>query len=393
MIRRTISLELQKRLNEPRGFMQILIGPRQTGKTTATQQAIESLSLPYHYVSADDPLRASPEWLRSEWELARLKQKASSSEFILVFDEIQKIDSWSNVVKQYYDEDSFSNTPIKVVLTGSSSLLLMQGSSESLMGRFELLHSTQWSYSECVKAFDFSLEDYLFFGGYPGAARFKNDIDRWRDYLRYSIVEPSISIDVANMAEIRKPALMRALFELGTHYSGQELSFTKMLGQLHDAGNTVTLAHYLNLLGNAGLLSGLQKYASTQIAKRKSSPRFMVHDSSFMTYMSEITPQTLIDDHVFRGHIVESAVGAYLLARSKQEDFKVFWWREGTSEVDFILQKGDSVTAIEVKSGRPKKLGGYLDFLKKHPSALGYTVGTPQVSIEDFLLGRYPLFK
>jgi len=390
MFKRKLVAQLADRLNEPRRFIQIVVGPRQTGKTTAVLQTLEELDMPKHFVSADDPNLVSTEWLRNEWEQARALAK--SGEAILIIDEIQKVGKWSSIVKLLWDEDNRLRIPLKVVLTGSSSLLLQKGLAESLMGRFEILYSPHWNYTECKEAFGYSLDDFLFFGGYPGGAALIKDENRWARYMGTSIVEPTISQDILLMEEVRKPALLRSLFMLGSGYSAQELSFTKMLGQLQDAGNTVTLAHYLDLLGKASMLTGLQNYSGNQIRTRKSSPRFMVYDTSLMTYADGANRRRLLDNATDRGRLVESAVGAYLLARGNDEGFEVYWWRERGNEVDFVIKKGSQLTAIEVKSGRVKNVGGSLVFKKLYPEALSLIVGSANLGLEDFLLGKKPLF-
>ena len=393
MFQRSLVSQLAQRLKEPRRFIQIVAGPRQTGKTTAALQALEKLNMPSHFVSADEPGLAQNEWLRNEWEQARALAKTDAAgESVFVIDEIQKVGKWSTIVKLLWDEDTRLRVPLKVVLTGSSSLLLQKGLEESLMGRFEILYSPHWSYAECKEAFGYSLDDFLFFGGYPGAAALIQDENRWARYMGASIVEPTISQDILMMEEVRKPALLRSLFMLGSGYSAQELSFTKMLGQLQDAGNTVTLAHYLGLLGKANMLTGLQNYSGNPIRARKSSPRFMVYDTSLMTYADGANRRRLLDSQTDRGRLVESAVGAYLLARGKEEGFEVYWWRERGHEVDFVLQKGSQMTAIEVKSGRVKNVGGSLVFKQRYPKALSLVVGGAKLGLEDFLLGNKPLF-
>jgi len=390
MFTRDLVSRLVERLNEPRRFIQIVTGPRQTGKTTAVIQALEKVNNPQRFASADDPNLVSVEWIRNEWEQSRALAK--TGETVLVIDEIQKIGNWSSIIKLLWDEDSRMRVSLKVVLTGSSSLLLQKGLTESLMGRFEILYSPHWNYTECKEAFGYSLEEFMFFGGYPGAAALIKDETRWARYMGTSIVEPTISQDILLIDEVRKPALLRALFMLGSAYSAQELSFTKMLGQLQDAGNTVTLAHYLDLLGNAGMLTGLQNYSGNKIRARKSSPRFMVYDTSLMTYADGTSRRRLLDNATDRGRLVESAVGAYLLARGNEEGFEVFWWRDRNNEVDFVIKKGSQLTAIEVKSGRVKNAGGSLVFKKMYPGALSLVIGSAGVGLEDFLSGKCPLF-
>ena len=393
MFHRYLVSQLAERLNEPRRFIQIVAGPRQTGKTTAVLQALEKLNMPSHFVSADEPGLAQTEWLRNEWEQARALAKTSADgEGVFVIDEIQKVGKWSSMVKLLWDEDTRVSSSLKVVLTGSSSLLLQKGLDESLMGRFEILYSPHWSFAECKEAFGYSLDDFLFFGGYPGAAALIKDENRWARYMGTSIVEPTISQDILMMEEVRKPALLRSLFMLGSGYSAQELSFTKLLGQLQDVGNTVTLAHYLDLLGKASMLTGLQNYSGSQIRTRKSSPRFMVYDTSLMTYADGANRRRLLDNPTDRGRLVESAVGAYLLARGKEEGFEVYWWRERGYEVDFVIRKGSQLTAIEVKSGKIKNAGGSLVFKQRYPEALSLVVGSANLGLEDFLSGKKALF-
>jgi len=390
MFKRKLVSQLSQRLIEPRRFIQLIVGPRQTGKTTAVLQSIDDSHINAHFVSADDPGFNSTEWLRNEWEQARALSK--SGESTLIIDEIQKVKDWSSIVKLLWDEDTRMRIPLKTVLTGSSSLLLQKGLAESLMGRFELLYSPHWNYAECKEAFGYSLNEFLFYGGYPGAAPLIADENRWARYMGASIVEPTISQDILMMEEVRKPALLKALFMLGAGYSSQELSFTKILGQLQDAGNTVTLSHYLELLNKANILAGLQNYSGNQLRVRKSSPRFMVYDTSFMTYAEGTIRRRLLENPQAKGRLVESAVGAYLLAKGKEEGFEVFWWRERDNEVDFIIQQGSQLAAIEVKSGRVKRVGGSLEFKKLYPKALSLVVGSANCGLEDFLLGKKELF-
>ena len=389
MYRRSLSVQLEQRLTEPRRFMQVVMGPRQTGKTTAINQAIKATGIPYQAETADGKQDLGSAWIDVAWRQARqlAKQHGVAA---LILDEIQKVPEWSETVKRLWDEDTWEETPLHVVLSGSSSLLLKAGISDSLAGRFELLCSTHWAFAEMQAAFGYTLDEYLQFGGYPGAAALRHDKPRWTAYMRDSIIEATISRDILQMEEIRKPALMRALFELGAQYSGQELSYRKILGQLDNRGNTDTLKHYLTLLDGAGMLSGLQKYDDKQLRSRASSPRLLVHDPSLMTASWHGTG-SLLEQPDLQGHLVESAVGATLLARSKMEGFDLCWWRDGSLEVDFVIKRGDDLSAIEVKSGRIKK-SGIGAFCQRHSEALPIIVGSRNTPLDAFLHGDVPLF-
>lgn len=279
-----------------------------------------------------------------------------------------------------------------LALTGSSATLIHDGLNESLMGRFELIHSPHWSYSECADAFGYDLDDYLYYGGYPGAASLKDDERRWLNYVRNSIIEPSIANDVLQLADVRKPELMRRLFEVGTPYSGQEVSYRKLLGQLDDKGNAATIAHYVSLLSRAGLMSGLQKYDPKLIREKASSPRLVVHNTALMVAEYGRRRKALLTDPSLRGHLVESAVGAYLINRASIEGFSVFWWRDGNDEVDYVIADKDAVTAIEVKSGRVKPTNGMTRFLVENPHAHPIIIGSTGCAIEEFLRGEIELF-
>jgi predicted AAA+ superfamily ATPase len=244
---------LAARLNEPRRFIQVVAGPRQVGKSTLVQQATQTLAVPVRYASADEPTLRGTDWIAQQWEAARLSI-ADDSGAVLALDEIQKIPAWSETVKRLWDEDTRARRPLKVVLLGSAPLLIAQGLTESLAGRFETIILPHWSFAEMRAAFGWSCDQFIFYGGYPGAAPLIGEPERWAHYIIDSLIETSISRDVLLLTRVDKPALLRRLFELACRYSGQILSYTKMLGQLQDAGNSTTLAHYLQLLAGAGMV-------------------------------------------------------------------------------------------------------------------------------------------
>ncbi len=377
---------LKSRINEPRKFIQVLLGPRQVGKTTLITQLLPQLTVPCVFESADAISATNSQWLAQVWESARLQMKVSGvNEFLLVIDEIQKIDNWSEVVKQQWDKDTRESTNIKVVLLGSSRLLIQKGLTESLAGRFETMHLGHWSYPEMQEAFGWSLQQYIYFGGYPGSASLINDEDRWRNYITDSLIETSISKDILMLTRVDKPALLKRLFEIGCLYSGQILSYTKIVGQLQDAGNTTTLANYLQLLSDCGLLGGLEKYAGDIIRKRGSSPKFQVYNNALLTAQGDSTFEKAITNAGLWGRLAESAVGTHLLNYSVSERYNLFYWREGNKEVDFILEKGNRVIGIEVKSGLKSENTGMQAFAENfHPDKV-FLVGTGGVPFEEFL--------
>ena len=378
--------ELVRRLAEPRRHLQVVAGPRQVGKSTLVQQVVEGLDVPVRYASADEPTLRGAGWIEQQWEAARLAAPAGRGGSLLVLDEIQKIPAWAETVKRLWDEDTRARRRLKVVLLGSAPLLVMQGLTESLAGRFELLRLPHWSYGEMRAAFGWSIDQYLYFGAYPGAAPLVGEPARWARYIADSLIETSIAREVLLLTRVDKPAPLRRLFELACRYSGQVLSYTKMLGQLQDAGNTTTLAHYLDLLAGAGMVRGLPKFASGAARRRGSSPKLQVMNTALMTAVSGLGPQEARADREFWGRLTESAVGAHLANAEAAGDCTVSYWREGSHEVDFVVQSGRRVIAIEVQSGRtPLAHPGTAAFARSFKVHRTLLVGGDGIRVDDFL--------
>jgi len=385
MYHRSMFKTLVSRLKEERRFIQVLAGPRQTGKTTIARQAMVSIALPSHYASADDPALKGAGWLEQQWDLARLKMESDSGA-VLFLDEIHKLPRWAETTKRLWDADTADNAPLHVVLLGSSPLLLHEGLSESLGGRFENIRVPHWSLKEMSEAFGYSRDEFIVFGGYPGAASLRMDFPRWRSYILDALVETSISRDVLLMARVDKPALLRRTFELACAHSGRILSFQKMVGQLQDAGNTTTVAHYLQLLGAAGLVAGIQKFTGEEIRRRASSPKLQVLNTALMTAQTGRGLDEARNDRDYWGHLVESAVGAHLLNHAWPGRYRVFYWRHRNLEVDYVLASATRTTALEVKSGRaPDSFPGIEAFRKRFKPDRVLLVGAEGITIEDFL--------
>lgn len=377
---------LAARLAEPRRFIQVVAGPRQVGKSTLVQQVTDALALPVRQASADEPTLRGADWIAQQWETARLSI-ADAEGAVLVLDEIQKIPGWSETVKRLWDEDTRAKRPLKAVLLGSAPLLIAQGLTESLAGRFEVLPLSHWSYAEMRAAFGWPVDAYVFYGGYPGAAPLIGEPARWARYVLDSLIETSISRDVLLLTRVDKPALLRRLFELACRYSGQVLSYTKMLGQLQDAGNTTTLAHYLELLAGAGMVCGLPKYAGDAARSRGSSPKLQVLNTALMTAASGYTLAEARADCEFWGRLVESAVGAHLANAAMRGECALHYWRERNHEVDFVVQAGRRLTAIEVKSGRaPQAHPGTAAFVQAFKPKRTLLVGGDGIALDDFLM-------
>jgi len=388
MYKRSAYKTVLLRLKEPRRFIQILAGPRQVGKTTLIRQVIESFGSPSHYASADEPTLKGRIWIEQQWEIGRIRTKEAVRDrgAVLILDEVQKVSGWSEIVKRLWDEDSAAGIPLKIVLLGSAPLLIQQGLTESLAGRFEMIPLTHWFFSEMRDAFGWNIEQFIYYGGYPGAAGLIDDRERWSRYIIDSLIETTISRDILLITRVDKPALLRRLFLLGCDYSGQILSYQKMLGQLHDAGNTTTLAHYLELLAGAGIVTGLQKFAGKKVRQRGSSPKLQVLNTALITAQSNVSFEEAITSRDFWGRMVETAVGAYLVNSAIGTKTEIFYWRERGEEVDFVLRDGKNIIAIEVKSSRSKDtLPGMAAFSSIFKPRKKLLVGGSGISIEEFL--------
>jgi predicted AAA+ superfamily ATPase len=379
---------LTGRLGEKRKFIQVIAGPRQTGKTTLARQLFARIKAPAAFHSADDTAEFGPAWIDQVWDALRLELKLKKKrEAVLFIDEIQKIANWSETVKKNWDSDTAARRDIKVVLLGSSRLLLENGLSESLLGRFELNYLGHWSFGEMKKAFSFTPEQYVWFGGYPGAAALTGDEERFKNYIRNSVVEPALGRDILMTTRINKPALLRQLFEIGTQYSARILSFTKMVGQLNDAGNTTTLARYLLLLEQAGLMAGLTKYSGRLITEKLSIPKLQVFNTALT---SALRPERFEEARSGReswGHLVESSVGGYLLNQvNEHPGIKLHYWREKNMEMDFVLQSGQKVLALEVKSGTGGMGAAARErFRALYPRCAFLLVGDSGIAFEEFM--------
>ena len=377
---------LRRRLGEPRKFIQVVLGPRQIGKTTVVRQVLHDINKPQLYFSADDTAVAGSAWLASCWTAARLEaQTHPDAGCVLVIDEIQKVPNWSETVKRQWDDDTWNERNIKVVLLGSSRALILQGLSESLMGRFEEIRMTHWTYAEMRDCFGLTVDEFIYFGGYPGAVEMMQDEARWKVYVRNSMIDATVNRDIFEDVRIGKAALLRKTLELGAAYSGKILSLTKLLGEIQDAGNVMTIAGYLERLNQCGLLGTFQKFSEDDARRRASIPKFQVHNNALLTALSAGTFEQVRNDPVKWGHYVESAVGAYLISQAYRLQFEVFYWRDGNNEVDFVLRKDGKVVALEVKSNHERYTKGLDVFCQKFRPNVALIVGSGGLPLETFL--------
>jgi len=363
---------------------QVVTGPRQVGKTTIAQQVMDKLPFPSVYASADSPLPPGPEWIETQWLRAEIEADRSGGVVLLVLDEVQKVRGWSESLKSKWDAARRSSRDIRLLVLGSSALLIQAGLSESLTGRFFLHRCSHWTFQECADAFAWDLPRWLYFGGYPGAAAFSDDERKWKRYVTDSLIETVLAHDVLQLQRIAKPTLLRHLFALAATFPAQILSYNKMLGQLQDAGNTTTLAHYLRLLETAFLVSGLELFSRGAVRKRGSSPKLLLWNNALVNALSNRSFNESIADTSWWGRLVENAVGGHLVNNLHPVDYAITYWRHGDREVDFVVARGIELCAIEVKSGRSGKVSSLEAFRARFPDARLIAVGGNGIPLQDF---------
>lgn len=388
---------LLSRMAEPRRRMQIVMGPRQVGKSTMVLQFTKQTIVPVDFFAADNVPRSDTRWISNRWQESRMKMDLhGEEERILVIDEIQKIEGWSEQVKKEWDEDTRLQRNLKVILLGSSRILLQKGLEESLEGRFEALKMGYWEWQEMHDAFGFTMEEYIYFGGFPGLAPDIRDEDRWRDLMESSIISPILSRDILEIDEIRNPALLRQVFELACMESAKELSLTKMQGSMN-SGSVPTIKSYLDILDKTMTVRPLGKYSPSPVTEKRSVPKMQVYNSGFRNRYDLFSFDEARANPAEWGRQVESAVGAHLANRSVLDNFELLYWRnDKRQECDYVLKKGQALIAIEVKSSRADDLSGFEKFKNLYADRIAeaFIVGPEGLPLEDFFnLNLKPLFR
>ena len=380
---------LTSRMAEPRRRMQIVMGPRQVGKSTLVGQFTEGISVPFDFFAADGVNRFDSSWIPNKWQQVRMRMDIhSEQEHILIIDEVQKIRGWSEQVKKEWDEDSRSHRNLKVILLGSPRLLLQKGLEESLEGRFETIKMGYWDWQEMHEAFGFSMDEYVYFGGFPGLAPDIQDEDRWRNLMEDSIISPILTRDILEIEEIRNPALLRQVFELACIESAKELSLTKMQGTMN-SGTVPTIKNYLDILNKSMIVQPLQNYSPSRVKEKQSVPKMQVFNNAFRNRFGTFSFDEARVDPAEWGRLVESAVGAHLANRAMTDDYELFYWRnERRQECDYVLRKGQALVAIEVKSGSVDKTVGFEKFKEQFADNVtaAFIVGPHALPLDDFFI-------
>jgi predicted AAA+ superfamily ATPase len=381
---RPIVDEIVNGLGLKKKLLHIITGPRQVGKTTAALQIADRWGGPVVNASADQALPPGPEWIEAHWQQALRQTDQNKEEVLLILDEIQKVKGWSEVIKGLWDKECHENRGIQVIILGSASLLIQKGLTESLTGRFFLYHCTHWGYIEMSKAFGWNMDQWLFYGGYPGAAPLIDQGSVWSRYVTDALIETVLAKDIFQLQTVAKPALLRNIFLLAAVHPAQILSYNKMLGQLQDAGNTTTLAHYLRLLESAFLISGLEVFKAGKLVKKGGSPKLIIWNNGLINALIGNTYQKVREDFSWWGRLVENAVGAHIINHLRDFSYQIYYWRHKGLEVDFVVKSPQYIYGIEVKSGRSQRLHGMSKFGSEYPNMKPIVIGPGHIEFEAF---------
>jgi len=381
--KRNIVKEIIKALNQNIKLIHIIVGPRQVGKTVVSQQISLKWSGAVVEASADSPVPLDSEWINFQWDKA-IRLVKQNKKVLIIFDEIQKVKGWSEVLKLLWDRELKENLGISVLVLGSSSLLLQKGLSESLAGRFMLYKCNHWSFIEMRDAFGWDFDKWVYFGGYPGAVQFINNENVWKKYIMDSLIETVLNRDVLQLQTVNKPALLRNLFGLSALHPAEILSYNKMLGQLQEAGNTTTLAGYLKLLETAFLISGLELFKQGRRLKKGSSPKLIIWNNALINALNIGSFEDALKNKSLWGRLIENCVGAYLLNTLRDISHEIYYWHYRDYDVDFIVKSPGKTWAVEVKSGKPRNPKGLKEFIKRYPDSKPMIIGSGGIELEDF---------
>ena len=358
---------MRQRLAEPPpGHVQVLTGPRQVGKTTLLLELAKHWGKRALYIAADTPEASLPGWWEQQWQ--RAEQLAQDRGAVLLIDEIQYLAHWSRLLKAGIDRLRRERIALHVVVSGSSSLHIGKGARETMAGRFERLQLLHWSAAELAERFGVSaakaVEQAVQYGSYPGAVSLLSNVNRWRDYVRHSIMEPAVGRDLMMLETIRRPALLRQVFALCTGHPSEIISLQKLCGQLTDKGSLETVAHYLHVLEEAYLVAAIPKYSEKALRQRSAPPKLVVLSNAFLASTSNRPPPQSDTEPERWGRWVENACLAHAWNAGQQ----VCYWRAEPYEVDMVLNGAWGRWAIEVKSGPYglNDLTGLLEFCRRH---------------------------
>lgn len=358
---------LRSRLaEEGSGYIQLLTGPRQVGKTTLLHEIEKDPRWQAIYANADTPAAALPNW----WDnlLNQARQAAAKGKVALLIDEVQYLPDWGRLVKTAFDDFKRLGKPVRIVLSGSSALTLGKGAQETMAGRFERLFLSHWPAAELARRFALAPEEavrlYVAQGSFPGAISFRKDADRWTDYVRHAIVDPAVGRDLLALELVRKPALLRQILAIAAGHPAEIVALHKLRGELTDAGALETIAHYLHLLEQSYLVAALPKYSARAIRRRAAPPKLILLSQAFAQAASPRNVAEIEPRGERWGHLVENACAAFAWNAGQE----IFYWREEPWEVDFISTGAWGAWAVEVKTGpyAPGELRGLLEFCSRH---------------------------
>lgn len=279
-LRRRVVDVLLANLDEHEPLVQILVGPRQVGKTTAVEHLKKEWGANSHYASADSVVDEHGPWLEKQWQEALSQGEGT----LLILDEIQKVENWTELVKALWDKTR--KRGLRVVLLGSTSLnhCLTHSGRESLAGRFFPIYVPHWSYPETKEAFGSSIEEFSLFGGYPKAMEFANDREKWIEYIGGSIINPIIDVDIFLQGNFKKIENLRRAFRVLCQEANVEINYTKLLQEIQQSGNTDIVKRYLEGYYDSFLLSQISLIDDNGNEDSRGTSKIMINCPAVFTF-------------------------------------------------------------------------------------------------------------
>lgn len=360
----------------------IVEGPRQAGKTTMVQRALNELGLKATYANADNEYTDNRLFIHNAWE----KKRRSANSQLIVLDNIQHIRNWSTLLQAEYEADmAIGKQPRVVLIAASCAPFYRDMETDFMQQNSTILRLSLWTWADMRDAFGWSLDQYIFFGGYPGLGEIVAKGRPWRNYVRSKLIEPALTNDILIDVRLYKPHVLLQILEEGISYQGEVRSLNGILENTDGAGNTIILSTYLEFLHNAHILYAIRKYSEMMDRRRASIPKMQVHGNAIAAYYKNWRfPKTLQQDKK-RHEILLSAVGAHLLNRSFLEGYKITCFWDRYSSIDFIISDSRG-RDILINLCRPKADNALAYFTRHYGSFRTILVGDGgQMSVEEIL--------
>lgn len=351
---RTHVQALLSRLSLPSPAVQAVVGPRQVGKSTLIRQVLEKLEAPTVFLSCKSVQYRQTGWIHKEWEIARLLAK-HHGHCVIAVDDAQRLPGWAPLLCQLHKEDLEQQRDIRIVITGSSELELLQQLKDKFPQSHEVIRAGYWTYPEMRCAFNWGIEQYLFYGGLPRSGDEPSDDETWLNWIRELMFDNLLKEDVKAVAPAQNHEAIFDYFKVSSVHSGNIMSYAQLAQKLPFTVKPTTLANYQKVLSRAGISNGLARIQDGGEISRSGSPKLQLSSNAWLTGMMNSRFDKLRSQGVIWKQVFKSAVGAHLLNFAQENAYSVHYWFDRQHRVDFVLKKNDALVPIVVMPGDVKQ--------------------------------------